>query len=116
MSVTVNGPAGPSRLKIRSVARAANHLVALTGELDQATSSQVEAEMLRVEENGAEQIIMDLSGVEFIDSSGIAFLIAAYRRCGEDRNQLRFIPSRSPDVGRLLELCGLEHALPFIER
>jgi anti-sigma B factor antagonist len=102
-------------LEMRSAPSGGSHLITLSGELDLNNCRAVESELLRVEAGGAEQIVVDLGGVDFIDSNGIAMLIAAVRRSKEDSDRLRLVPSRSEDVQRLIEICGLDGRLPFIE-
>jgi anti-sigma B factor antagonist len=103
------------RLELRSIPRGTKHLIALAGELDLNGCPKVEAELIRAESNGAQQIVLDLSGLEFIDSTGIALLVAAMRRSKADSNRLRFVPSHSQDVQRLLHICGLDGHLPLVE-
>ncbi len=102
-------------LELQSVAAGNSHLITLRGELDLHNSSAVESELVKAEASDAGRIVVDLSGVDFIDSNGIAMLIAAVRRSKEDSDRLRLIPSRSEDVQRLIEICGLDGRLPFME-
>jgi anti-sigma B factor antagonist len=105
----------PGKLRWRSTQRGKTHVVSLIGELDAGASTAVEAELLKLERDGAERIVVNLTGLEFIDSTGIAMLIAAWRRSEQDGDRLRFIPSRSPDVQRLFELCGIDRAFPTVD-
>jgi len=52
--------------------------------------------------------------LEFIDSTGIALLVAALGRGGSEP-KVKFIPSTSPAVTRVLELTGLAERLPLAE-
>jgi anti-anti-sigma factor len=52
---------------------------------------------------------------EFIDSTGLAVIIRAHWRSTNDGHSLDL--TRPPkDVMRILELCGLDQELPFVER
>lgn len=87
-------------------------LVALCGELDLANAGTAEAELETVLASVATEVVVDMRDLEFIDSTGIALLVTAlHRNGGQDR--LRFIPSRSPAVHRVLEITGLEDRLPL---
>ena len=55
-----------------------------------------------------------MSELEFIDSTGIALLVATLGR-NEDETRIRFVPSASPAVTRVLELTGLAERLPLVE-
>jgi anti-sigma B factor antagonist len=84
----------------------------LQGDLDLANAKTAEAQLMGAFESGKE-ILVDLGKLEFLDSTGIALLVAAMRR--HDSAQLRFLPSDTPGVRRLLALTGLDQKLPFIE-
>ncbi len=102
-------------LDVRSELRGTTHLVFVVGELDESGCPKLESQLARIEASDAERIVVDLSDVEFIDSAGIALLVAAQRRSEQDSARLRFIPSDSANVQRLLQLCGLEEYLPLVE-
>ena len=51
------------------------HTICLSGELDLATVTNVEEELLRVEATDASAIVVDLSGLSFRDSTGIRLLV-----------------------------------------
>jgi anti-sigma B factor antagonist len=103
----------PGRLEMQSVAQGTTHMITLAGELDARGSAELEAELVRVESGNYERIVVDLSEIDFIDSTGISLLVSAARRSEQDSERLRFIPSRSEHVRRLLELCGLNGHLPM---
>ena len=67
--------------------------VELSGELDISTAAEVEARLLQIEEDEApERLIIDLRDVQFLDSTGLSFLINADRRArdsGRDRRGRR---------------------------
>jgi anti-sigma B factor antagonist len=102
------------RLELRSHRQDGTHLISLSGELDLQGCPQVEAELLRAEQGDAGRILVDLSHVDFIDSTGIALLVAAMRRNEGRPERLRVIASESDDVQRLLEVCGLDRSIPFL--
>ena len=111
-----NGPlprVGPGQLEIESHSRPASYCISLIGELDGRGCSAVDLELERCRAAGATRIVIDLTEVDFIDSSGIALLLAAMRDAQKASHQLRMVPSRSEDVQRLVELCGLRDAMPF---
>jgi len=80
------------------------HVVLLTGELDVATVHRVEDELRAIEATDVEQIILDLSGLTFMDSSGV-HLIA--RACMINSTRLRLRPG-PPHVQRVLALAGAD--------
>jgi anti-anti-sigma factor len=86
------------------------HRLAPKGELDIATVPLLEAAFADVEHSDAAKIIIDLSGVTFIDSTGIQLLLRINDRCDADR-RLEIVPS--PAVERLLDITGLRDQLPL---
>ncbi len=100
-------------LSMRSELRGGTHTIALDGELDIATHRDVDRELRRVEETDADTIVLDLSAVSFIDSSGIRLLLLACARTRADGDRLRL--RRPPDrVFDVLQICGIDALLPFV--
>ena len=83
--------------------------LALRGELDLSNAKTVE---LALEEafDTDKKILVDLGRLEFLDSTGIALLVAALGR--PDAERLSFVPSQSSGVRRLLSLTGLDKRMP----
>jgi anti-sigma B factor antagonist len=90
------------------------HTIELEGELDLATAPDVEAELKRVEATDAEAIILDLSGLTFIDSTGIRLVLAADRRSLADSNRLTLLRGTAA-VQRALEISGVAPLLSFAD-
>jgi anti-anti-sigma factor len=88
--------------------------IALSGEFDVANADQVEAALRRAERSGADTILVDLSGLAFIDSTGIGVLSRAAERCEAAGQVLGYL--RGPDpIHRVFELTGLAEHLPFLD-
>ncbi len=90
------------------------YLIEPSGELDLATAGELEAEIERAERSDASEIILDLSGLESIDSSGIWVLIRAARRSRMSGDRLRFLRGTG-QIERVMVLCRLHERLPFKE-
>jgi anti-sigma B factor antagonist len=88
------------------------HTLGLTGEIDLANAKDLERELRRIEETDVAVILVDLSGVSFIDSTGIKVLIgAAARSQGHSR---LLLDSPSPAVLRVLCIAGVADLLPLV--
>jgi anti-sigma B factor antagonist len=82
-------------------------IVRVAGEIDVATIDSVHAAVAAAAEQGPDRIVFDLSGVVFMDSSGIAALLQA-------RKLVAAVQIRNPSkvVLRLIAVTGLVDILP----
>ena len=82
-------------------------LVTLGGELDLLTAGAEIEELLEECAEGACHVVLDMSQVTFIDSSGLALLVKTDRRlCSAERRLVILRPH--PNVRRILEISGLD--------
>lgn len=85
--------------------------VCLSGEIDMATADDAERVLVEtLERADLSEVIVDLAGVTFCDSSGIAVLDEQYARATARGVRLR-IADAQPSVRRVLEIVGLFDAL-----
>jgi anti-sigma B factor antagonist len=104
--------AGPLTLKVE---REENlRRIRLVGELDLANARAVDQELNEAFADGQCEILVDMRELTFIDSTGLALLVAAIGRDG-DGKRLRFVPSSAPAVTRVLQVTGLDARLPLSE-
>jgi anti-sigma B factor antagonist len=89
---------------------AGNRVIRVGGELDLATVPLLEQELEAAIERAEGDVIVDLSDLEFIDSTGIAVLVQAMGH-SDGSGQLRFVPSRAPGVVRVLEMTGVSERM-----
>ena len=85
-------------------------ILALAGELDLATIPKLEERLLE-EMRAHRGLILDLTRLSFIDSSGIGLLIKAHRAA--NGGKLQTIVSRGSQVERIFNLAGIDRALPM---
>jgi len=90
------------------------HTISPYGELDLATAHDLQAEILRVEATDAESIVLDLSGLDFIDSTGIQLVIQAEARSRANSRRLSLLRP-SDRVFRVFVICGVADRLPFAD-
>ena len=99
-------------LQIQSARSGSNHVVELAGELDLAGSANVSEELRRVEATDAQEIVLDVSELTFIDAAGIRVLLEAEARSRSDGGRLR-VTQPQREVERVLQLTGVDRALPL---
>lgn len=83
--------------------------VTLRGEIDISCRDGLSDLAADFEASSALHVVVDLSEVRFMDSSGLAGLIRLYRLAGDRGGTLRVLGVQD-EVRRLLRLTGLEHA------
>ena len=71
--------------------------ISLKGELDLSTVGKVEEELRRVEAIEASVVVLDLSGLTFLDSTGLRAVITADERAREQGR--RFVVVKGPRCG-----------------
>jgi anti-sigma B factor antagonist len=85
-------------------------VIDLIGDLDFHTARQLREKLLELHANGSNNVVLDMSMLEFIDSSGLSVLVAGLKRLrNSDGNlTLRAIPEQTR---RVLEVSGLSRVL-----
>lgn len=85
----------------------------LSGELDIATADQLQSALNQVQASEGGELVIDLSGVSFMDSTGLRLLIEANRAAAEDRYQLVIVTGESP-AKRVLELTRMDEHMRVV--
>ncbi|WP_431218800.1 STAS domain-containing protein [Leifsonia xyli] len=85
-------------------------VLATTGRINLVTAPDVRREVQRVVDEGHTRVAMDLSGVEFIDSSGLGALISGLKAARTAGGDLR-ITSAADQVTSVLRLTNLDRIL-----
>jgi anti-sigma B factor antagonist len=78
--------------------------VAVAGEIDLSTADQLDAAIREAEKTEISRIVVDLSAVSFIDSTGLSVFLEAIKRNRRDGHRLSFVPSKHDQVVRLFAL------------
>ncbi len=99
-------------LEITSEERAGCHVLTAVGALDVVRARELEVALIR-HASVEMPLVLDLSGVEFMDSSGLYVLLRTHHEFGQAGQRLIVVPSRI--VMRLVEVAGVEHALTLRE-
>ncbi len=80
-------------------------LVTAAGELDLATVPDLEDTLERADPAG--RLVLDLSGLTFLDSSALRLLIATIRRVDEAGGSISLV-APEPGVARVLEIAAID--------
>lgn len=91
--------------------------VRLRGELDLSTASDLERVLETIPDRATTRVLVDLTDCEFIDSTGIALIIGAWRRIDRDGGGSGRLVLCSPNqqVRRLLKITGLDSSIGIFD-
>ncbi|MEA2124738.1 MAG: anti-sigma factor antagonist [Solirubrobacteraceae bacterium] len=88
-------------------------VVSVTGELDMSTSSELRRRVEACIRNGRTAVIIDLTGLTHMDSSGLAALISAHQLTQERRGRLALVIT-SESLRRTVEVRGLDRLFKIV--
>ena len=84
------------------------------GELDMATIGAVEQELRQLRRAGFATIVLDLSGLTFMDSTGLHLVMRWSAESAQDGFKFEIEPG-PPNVMRVFALAEMTHGLPIRE-
>ncbi|MEU7001529.1 STAS domain-containing protein [Nonomuraea sp. NPDC046570] len=94
-------------LKVSTRSHAGHALVEIAGEIDLYTAPRLQAEFTRLLQDGPNRVVIDMSAVEFCDSTGMNVLLSALKRVKEQGGALDVAAPR-PAVRKILQVTGLD--------
>ena len=89
-------------------------VLSVTGDIDTGTIGTLAQSVDGVLENGAAELWIDLSGTEFMDSTGVHLMLETRRRVVALNRQMAIICPRGR-IRRLLDVSGASRLLPLFE-
>jgi anti-sigma B factor antagonist len=89
-------------------------VVALEGEIDLSSVADIEERIAAAERGDPKQLVVDVRGVTFMDSSGLRVLLAAHQRSQEDGREFALVRG-SESVDRLLKVTGLAGRMRLLD-
>jgi anti-sigma B factor antagonist len=92
--------------------RGSSAVVALVGELDVASVEPLRTELERLRAKTLAELLIDLSELEFIDSTGLALLLRLRGDCARSGTRLRVVAG-PPAVQRLFAVTGTLASFDF---
>jgi anti-anti-sigma factor len=84
----------------------------LTGELDIAGAESTGRRIAEAVPSSARGVVVDMTDLDFIDSSGVSMLFTLARRVGSRRQELRVVAPAGRPVARVLQIVEFERAAP----
>ena len=87
-------------------------VVAVTGEVDVYTAPTLDQALSETIADGGTCVVVDLSGVDFLDSTGLSVLVKALKRIREADGSLDVVVS-ADRVAKVFRLTGLDKVIPL---
>ena len=83
------------------------------GEIDVASAPDFQGSLSELIGRGAEVVVVDLSEVSFVDSTGLGVLVGAETQVRQAGKSLRLVVTQ-PQIMKLLELTGLDEVFTIL--
>lgn len=115
VDATTNDGYEPAQFAIKDAVAGNQHRLFVSGELDLATAPRLEEAVVRICRDPTSAITIDLTGVTFMDSSGLHAVLNAQQLCREHRRDFLLAPPEG-QAKRLFEVTGVLDELPLVAR
>jgi anti-sigma B factor antagonist len=102
-------------LNVSSRSHGDHAVVIAAGEIDLYTAPRLHSELSAVIDNAAPaaRVVVDMSGVEFCDSTGMNVLLSCLRQVRERGGELELAAPR-PAVMKILQVTGLDSVFTIV--
>ena len=90
-------------------------VVRVSGEIDIRTAPELRDVLAGVLDKGAEKVVVDLEGVEFLDSTALSVMVGAHKRLVRKGSRLVLVCTREP-ILRVLTVTGLSRVFTVHDR
>jgi anti-sigma B factor antagonist len=88
-------------------------VVSAAGEIDVFTAPQLDSELSAVTSGGQHRVVVDLSRVDFLDSTGLAVLVKTLKRVREHDGGSLAVVVTADRVAKVFRLTGLDTLIPL---
>jgi anti-sigma B factor antagonist len=99
-------------MRIEMTSNSDRQVITVSGEVDLATSPDLDVAIIAALESGVESLVIDLAEVSFMDSSGLGVIVRGLKRCREADKDLDLIISNER-VLKVFGITGLDQVIPI---
>lgn len=104
----------PEPLAIRVAQNGAECVAYLDGELDVSTSEQLRAQLLGLIDDGCRSMVIDMSQLVLIDSTGLGVLVGVLKRALQHGGEMTLkAPARS--ARKVFDITGLDRVFTIVD-
>lgn len=86
----------------------------MAGELDVVGGPDLRQHVMAATQTGSFHLVLDLTGVDFIDSFGLGVLVGALKRTRLAGGDVRLVVPE-PRIRRVLEVCDLDRVFDIVD-
>jgi anti-anti-sigma factor len=99
-------------LRIHTHTQGQLHTIVPSGELDVSSAPMLEEMIADACGSGTKELVLDMGGIEFMDSTGLRAILRGKETCEAHGCQYRLTPAQRP-VEQTLTMMGVRGRLPF---
>lgn len=88
------------------------YVITVSGEVDLATSPDLDTAIIAALDSGAGSLVVDLTDVSFMDSSGLGVIVRGLKRCREADKDLDLVITNER-VLKVFGITGLDQVIPI---
>ena len=88
------------------------YVITVSGEVDLATSPELDTAIIAAIESGTSSVAIDLTDVSFMDSSGLGVIVRGLKRCREADKDLDLVITNER-VLKVFGITGLDQVIPI---
>jgi anti-anti-sigma factor len=85
----------------------------LEGEIDSSNAYELQRALVARMPTAASVLALDLSGITYLDSSGVELLFGLGRSLAARRQAIRLVVPQAAPLRRVLDLCAVESVAPI---
>lgn len=99
-------------MQIAKTSNPDRHVITVSGEVDLASSPQLDDAIISALNAGAKAVAIDLTDVSFMDSSGLGVIVRGLKRCREAEIDLDLVITNER-VLKVFGITGLDQVIPI---
>jgi anti-sigma B factor antagonist len=87
-------------------------VIALRGEIDVYTAPRLRQALIDLVEGGAKDIVVDMSRVDFLDSTGLGVLVGGLKRVKSNEGEMKLVVTQDR-ITKIFDITGLAKVFPM---
>ncbi len=99
-------------MQIETTPDSDRYVITVSGEVDLATSPELDTAIIAAIKSGSSSLVIDLTDVSFMDSSGLGVIVRGLKRCREADNDLDLVITNER-VLKVFGITGLDQVIPI---